>query len=194
MNAGQYNRSAMPNLYAPVDSNPEMARDISGNPTFEAVLQEVNHEREMQAMRYSYVYTLSESIVGQQTLPFNIQIEQGTDFKSLWLTASAFSYDDGQASDFPIPNGLGVTSWAGRGLSVMITDTRSARTLTSGYVPLELLGTPGYGLNFQHPYPFKYFWYRNTKIRFDVRNRDNANRTHRIEIALYGYKLLTPGS
>lgn len=194
MNAGPYNRNAMPAQNRPVPMNPEMSSQISEHPTFEAVIAEVNHERDMQAMRYSYVYTLSETITGQQTLPFNIQIEQGTDFKSLWLTASCFSYDSENATDFPVPNGLGVTSWAGRGLSVMITDTRSARTLTSGYVPIELLGTPGYGLNFQQPFPFKYFWYRNTKIRFDVRNRDNADRTHRFEVALYGYKIVTPGS
>lgn len=175
-------------------SNPEMADDIGGNPTFQAIANEVNHEREVQAMRWNYTYTLSGSIVGQATQPFNITIEQGTDFKSKWLTASAFSYDGDDDTDFPIPNSLGVASWAGRGLSVLVTDTRSGRQLTSGYVAFELLGTPGYGLNFQHPYPLPYFWYRNTKIRFDIRNRDNADRTHYFEIALNGYKILTPNS
>lgn len=183
----------MPGRNAPV--NPEMAQQIEDSPTFSAIAAEVAHQREVQAQKYFYVYTLNDEIVGQTTAPFNIQIEQGTDFWCQWITASAFSYDadEGDETTFPIPNSIGALSWAGRGLSLEITDTRSARKLTSGYVPFELLGTPGYGLNFQNPYPLRYFFYRNTKIRFDVRNRDNENRTHEFSIALAGYKILTPG-
>lgn len=191
MNLQQYNRSPMPR-HAQTLHNPEMANQISENPVFAALANEVEHDRSVQAMKWNYTYVLNDSIVGQQTLPFNIQIEQGTNFKAYWLTASAFSYDGEDATDFPIPNSLGVTAWAGRGLSVRIVDTRSSRELTSGYVPLELLGTPGYGLNFQHPYPFRYFFYPNTLIRFDVRNRDNSDRTHYFHIALNGYKIATP--
>lgn len=175
-----------------VSSNPEMAEEISRNPTFMSVTQQVLQERELQAQRWNYTYTLSDSIAGQVTAPYNITVEQGTDFKCLWLTASAFSYDSENASSFPVPNSLGATAWAGRGLSVQITDTSSGRELTSGFVAFELLGTPGYGLNFQNPFPLKYFFYRNTKIRFDVRNRDNSDRTHYFEVALNGYKVATP--
>lgn len=192
MNLSQYNRSSMPSGMVPV--NPEMAQQIEDSAVFSAIAAEVDHQRNVQAQKWWYVYTLNEEIAGQQTLPFNIQIEQGTDFWCQWITASMFSYDAVNDTNFPIPNSLAVTSWAGRGLSVAITDTRSARTLTSGYVPFELLGTPGYGLNFQNPYPLRYFFYRNTKIRFDIRNRDNKNRTHEFSIALAGYKVLTPGT
>jgi hypothetical protein len=183
--------NAMPQgMYA--DENPEMAGVISENPVFAAIANEVTHAREVQAMRYTYIYGFADEIIGQQTLPFILTIEQGTDFHCLWLTASCFSYDDQADSDFPIPNSLGVTAWAGRGLSVAITDSNSGRELTSGFLPMELIATPGYGLNFQKPYPFKYHFYRNNKIRFDVRNRDNANRTHQFAFALLGYKIVTP--
>jgi hypothetical protein len=172
--------------------NPEMANAINANSVFDAVAKEVQHDRTLTAMRYNYTYTLSDSIVGQQTLPFFITIEQGTDFSCKWMLGSAFSYDAENDTDFPIPNSLGATAWAGRGLSVQITDTRSGRNLTSGFVTWETLLTPGYGLNFQQPYPFRYHFYRNTKIRFDIRNRDNANRTHYFEIQLNGFKVVTP--
>lgn len=185
------NRSAMP--VGPIATkNPEMANAISGSPVFDAVAKEVQHERELTAMRYNYTYTLSDSIVGQQTLPFFITIEQGTDFACKNILGSAYSYDAQEDTDFPIPNSLGATAWAGRGLSIQITDTRSGRNLTSGFVTAETLLTPGYGMNFQQPYPFRYHFYRNTKIRFDIRNRDNANRTHYFDIMLNGFKVVTP--
>lgn len=187
------NRSTMPQPGG-YTQNPQMARNISVNQTFDTVAQQLQHEREIQAMKYDFVYTVSGEVTGQQTRPFNLTIEQGTDFKCLWLTASAFSFegDQGDDTDFPIPNSGGFLYWAGRGLSIQVTDTRSGRQLTSGFVPLELIGTPGYGMNFQNPYPLRYLFYRNTKIRFDVRNRDNSDRSHQFEIALKGFKVLTP--
>lgn len=173
-------------------SNPEMADAISRNPVFAALANEIEHDRERQAMQWQYIYGLSDSIVGQTTAPFNLVIEQGSDFKCVAFTASAFSYDAVNATSFPIPNALGSTAWAGRGLSVSITDTNAGRDLTSGYIPFECLATPGYGINFQHPYPFRFFFYRNNQIRFDIRNRDAATRTHYFAIALLGFKTLTP--
>lgn len=184
-------RSAMPyGQYAA--HNPVMAQQISETPVFDATAKEVEHDRELSAMKYNYTYTLSDSIVGQQTLPFFITIEQGTDFSCKWMLGSAYSYDTQNDTDFPIPNSLGATAWAGRGLSVQITDTRSGRNLTSGFVPWETIMTPGYGMNFQQPFPFRYHFYRNTKIRFDIRNRDNANRTHDFEVQINGFKIVTP--
>jgi len=184
------NRSPMP--YGQQSNAPELAQAISENPTFSALQNEALHEREVQAMRYSYIYPLSGEVVGQQTTTFNITIEQGTDFLCKFMTGSAFSYDAVNASDFPIPNSLGVTAWAGRGLSVQMFDSSSGRELTSGFVPFELVFSPGYGLNVQTPLRWCYYFYRNTKVRFDVRNRDNADRTHYFEIALHGYKIVTP--
>jgi hypothetical protein len=145
-------------------------------------------------MKHEYIYSLDNNIDGQVTSPFYITIENGSDFYCHWITGKAYSYeaDGGDATDFPIPNSLGVTNWAGRGLSVQITDSRTGRKLTSGYVPFECLFAPGYGMNFQHPMPFKYLFQRNSTIQFDIRNRDNADRNHEFSIMLKGYKIYTP--
>ena len=185
------NRSPMPTPGG-FTTNPEMASAIDASPTFLSIADQMLHERNAQAMRYDYLYHLNATVVGQTTQAFDITIEQGTDFKGVWLTGDCFSYDAGNITDFPIPNTLGVTSWAGDGLSIQITDTRSGRQLTSGFVPAKDLLTPGYGLSFQQPYPFRYYWFRNSKIRFDIRNRDNATRSHEINIVLKGYKILSP--
>jgi hypothetical protein len=180
---------------------PELAASIAADATFAALEQEVAHERKVQAMKWWYTYVLTDSIDGQASKPFTITIEQGTDFKCCYLTASMFSYSTSQATSFPIPNSNGTTAyWAGRGLTMRITDTRSGRDLTSGDTPMELFATPGYGLSFIKPFPFHYFFLRNSKVRFDIRNLDNANRSaanscaHSFNIALHGYKYLTPGS
>lgn len=183
-------RSVMPEGY--LADNPDFVNAIEENPVFAAIANEVQHERDSQAMKYLYGYVVEGTVAGQKTLPFNLIIEQGTDFKSLFLTGSFFSYDDQNATDFPIPNSLGATAWAGRGLSVYLTETASNRTLTSGFIPCELLGTPGYGLNFQQPYPFRFYFYANNILRFDVRNRDNANRTHEFAFLLVGFKYVVP--
>jgi len=190
------------NRYSPMpqgqyaDMNPEMADAISDSPVFASIANEVAHEREMQAMRYSFIYGIADTIAVQTTLPFILTIDQGSDFKCIAMTASMFNYDATDATDFPIPNSLGSTAWAGRGLSMMMTDTNAGRDLTSGFIPMELIGTPGYGLNFQNPYPFRYYFRRNNKIRFDVRNRDGVTDSGRsateFAIALLGYKIVTP--
>ena len=195
MPAPQYS-SRNPQLYA--DMNPEMSEAISQSPVFASLANEVEHEREVQAMRYSYIYGIADTIACQTTAPFILTIDQGSDFKCLAITASAFNYDAAVATDFPIPNSLGSTAWAGRGLSVMMTDTNAGRDLTSGFIPFELIATPGYGLNFQNPYAFRYYFRRNNKIRFDVRNRDGVTAlpairaAHQFAIALLGYKIVTP--
>lgn len=188
---GAMDYGASPRPYSP---NPEMAQAIDENSVFSSVKNQVEHQRTVQAMKYFYAYPLTGDVVGQQTSVFTLTIEQGTDFACYGLVGSMYSYDAGNASSFPVPNSAGSTAWAGRGLSARVVDTRSGRELTGGFVALELLLTPGYGLNFQseHGFTFRYFFYRNSKIRFDIRNRDNANRTHHFDIALVGYKILTP--
>jgi hypothetical protein len=175
---------------------PELRASIDANPVFAALEDEIKHERNVQAMKWWYTYTLNDTIVGQTSKPFTITIEQGTDFKCICAVASAFGYDAGNASSFPV---FGNTSWAARGLTVRITDTRSGRELTSGDMPFELWATPGYGVAFVKPFPFRYTFLRNSKIRFDIRNNDNAafaaaTGGHRFSIALHGYKYLTPGA
>ena len=182
---------------------PQLAASISANPVFQALADEVKHERTIQAMKWHYIYTLNDFLLGQDSKPFTITIEQGTDFCCKYMVASAIGYDKNNPSSFPV---FGNTSWAARGLTMRITDTRSGVELTSGDMPFELIATPGYGTAFVKPFPLRYTFLRNSKVRFDMRNNDNAafNATyvagqssgegHRFSIALHGYKYLTPGA
>jgi len=187
--------ATMPQPGQPMPQNVELVSAIDESATFTALAQELTHEREMQAMRHLYFYPLSGSVAGQTTQPFILSIEQGSDFKCMWITGSAFYYDASAThpSAFPIPNSAGNVSWAGRGLSIQITDSGKGRELSSGFIPLECLLTPGYGLNFQQPFPFKYLFERNSKIRIDIRNRETDTAiSHQFEILLIGYKVYTP--
>lgn len=180
---------------------PELAASIAANPVFMALEDEVKHERNIQSMKWWYTYPLNDTILGQTSKPFTITIEQGTDFKCCYMVASAFGYDSVFDSSFPV---FGNSHWAARGLTIRMTDTRTGRELTSGDCPFELFATPGYGTSFVKPFPFRYMFNRNSKIRFDIRNNDNANfgttgqpagtGGHRFSIALHGYKYLTPGA
>jgi hypothetical protein len=173
-------------------SNPEMSQMIDSNPVFSAIAQEVEQERTAQSMKQTFIYNVNGSVRGQETGVFTLLVEQGVNFKCLAISGSCFSYDAVNPTDYPLPNALGVTDWAGRGLSFQITDTRTGNLLTSGFVPAELLLTPGYGFSMIRPIDFRYFFFPNTKMRFDVRNRDNVNRVHEFNLALIGYKIYTP--
>ena len=188
----QYNRSAMP--VGQYTQNPELADAFSQSPTFSTIANEVQHMRDRQAVRWNYTYHLSATVASNTTTPGIITIEQGTDFLCERLTISTFCYDAANASIFPLPNSAGLTSWSSRGLSLRITDSSAGRELTSGFVPVELLASPGFGYNMLIPYPFKYFFYRNAKIRFDLRNRETAaaRADMQVEIALNGFKIMTP--
>lgn len=172
----------------------QLSSEIAGNPTFESITQELGHLREVQAQMVPYIYVLTGTVVGQSQQSFILTIEQGADFKCQWITGSMFSFDTAgaNASTFPLPNALGVQYWAARGLSADITDSRSGNKLTSGFVPMELFCSPGYGLNFQNLFPWRYLFMQNNKLKFDIRNRDNATRTHEFNIALIGHRILTP--
>jgi hypothetical protein len=177
-------------------------RNVKTDSVFAALEAEVDHERHVQAMKYWYSYSTAGIIAGQQSLPFAITIEQGTDFKCIGISASAFAFNPAGGSSFPMPvatAGLAATSWACRGLTVAITDTRAGRTLTSGQVPFELFATPGYGVSFTRMFPFNYFFLRNSKVQFDIRNNENvtfggstvATGATSFSITLHGYKYMT---
>lgn len=182
-------RFAMPRgQYA---DQPHLANEMASNPVFASIMNEVEDERDRQAVRWQYIYGIADTVSTGQTTSFTLTIEQGTDFKCIGITVSAFNYDAANATIFPA---VGNTAWAMRGLSVQIVDANAGRELTSGFIPFELIAAPGYGLNFQNIYPFRYHFYRNNKIRFDVRNRETtaARADHQFAIALLGWKILTP--
>lgn len=170
------------------------------NPTFKAVAQEQVHNREVQRYKFQYVYSVSAIIEAGATTPFVLTIEQDADFLIERITGSMLGpvdittglYDDAGLTDFPQPGTTGgAPTFAGRGLTSQITDQGAGRDLTNGFVPLENLLSPGYGVNLFLPYPFKYFARRNSNIRFDFRNRDTQARQS-VDISILGYKFQMP--
>jgi hypothetical protein len=99
--------------------------------------------------------------------------------------------DAANATSFPVP---GAATFACRGLQVRITDSGAGRELMNNYTPLELIGTPGYGLALLKEFSYKYLFKRTSVIRFDVRLNDIAStgRIHSFAIAFRGMKCLTP--
>lgn len=169
--------------------NPEMSAQISRSNIFSAIAANLEHENIAQAMHHLYSYPLEvPGIVGQSTVAAFINIEQGTDFKCMQIFGSAFSYDAGHPTLFPVP---GATDFAARGLSIKITDSRTGRELIGDFCPVESLLTPGYGINWQTPLDFKYLFPANTKIVVTIKNRDSSSRTHDLSLVLKGFKIAT---
>jgi hypothetical protein len=166
---------------------------------FKQVTAEQLQNSEVQKYKYNYTYTVSALINPATTTPFVLAIEQDADFLFEKFTGSCYGPCDANGiptasnTDFPMP-GIGAgAGFAGRGLTVEISDTGSSRDLTRGAVPVELLLTPGYDLQFHLPYPVKYFAERNSKIRFNFTNRDTqTDARHQVDIAINGYKFQMP--
>ena len=188
----------MPQIHNPLNrtalsssgQSPELTQSINDNATFASLAAQVQQERDSQAMRWAFIYPLSGSLVGQVTAPFILTTETGTEFRILYITGSLFSYNAGVATSFPIPNAMGLTAWAGDGLSCLFRDSRSGRDLCGGFIPMKNLFTPGYGTQFQNPMSFKYTLRGTSMLQFDVRNRDAAGRTHTFDLAFWGYKTI----
>ena len=190
------NRNPMPPVGSNVD-NVGMANSFNSNPVFSAVAQEMYQKREAQAVRWTRIYPISGEIDAAATKTEIITIDQENDFDCYAFLASAFSYNatGGQETDFPAPNDSNNLYWAMRGLTLELTDTSSGRMLTSGEVPFELIATPGYGASFQNPFPFRYYFYRNSKLRVVIRSREtNASRIHKYEFAMVGTAFTAPAS
>ena len=188
------NRDPMPQMGSAVD-NVGMANAFNSNPVFSAVAQEMYQKREAQAVRWTRIYPISGTILAAETKTEIITIDQENDFDCQAFLASAFSYSAtaGQETDFPTPNNSNNRYWAMRGLTVELTDTSSGRMLTSGEVPIELIATPGYGASFQNPFPFRYYFYRNTKLRVVIRSREtHTGRSHNYEFAMVGTAFSAP--
>lgn len=161
---------------------------------YENVSQEAAHFRQVQLGKYDYTYVLNISVANNTTLPAILTIEQDADFFIERITGSCYGPTDANGvrqllsnTDFDM---AGTTAgYADRGLMLKLTDTGAGRELTNGFVPAELMLSPGYGIALHQPYPFRYFALRNTKFRFDIRNRDTvAELFHTISIAVNGYK------
>lgn len=165
-----------------------------GDRVYQSIVQEAAYRRSVQLYKYNYTYTLTAIVAPGGTVPVILSIEQDADFYIEKITGSAYGPCDldgivtpAVATDFDMP-GTAI-GFAGRGISIQITDTGAGRELTNGFVPFELLFTPGYALGFFQPYRIQSLLRRNSKIRFDIRNRDTqANANQQIDIALNGVK------
>lgn len=170
-----------------------------GRQVFMQVAAEQMHNSEVQKYKFNYTYTVSALIEPSTSTPFVLAIEQDADFLFEKITGSAYGPCDENGiptltdTDFPMPGISAGAGFAGRGLTVEISDTGSSRDLTRGAVPVELLLSPGYGIQFHLPYPVKYFAARNSKIKFNFTNRDTSSGArHQVDIAINGYKYQMP--
>jgi hypothetical protein len=155
---------------------------------------EIENFRRVQISKYAFMYGINVPVANNTTLPALLTIEEDADFLVHSITGSAYGPTDvngarqsSTATIFPLAGTA--AGFADRGLMTKITDTGSGRVLTNGWVPLETILTPGYGLSLDTPYPFKYLIRRNSKIQFDLRNRDTTAAVfHFCSIVLNGTK------
>lgn len=161
---------------------------------YKSVVQEAAYRRIVQKFKYNYSYTVTGIIPVNTTSPIILTIEQDADFWIEKITGSVYGpcalvtgLPGSGATDFDMPGTA--AGYAGRGLQVQITDTGAGRELTNGFVPVETILTPGYDIGFFQPYRINYMAKRNSKIRFDFRNRDTqADANQQVDITLNGYK------
>jgi hypothetical protein len=161
---------------------------------YQSIVQEAAYRRDVQLYKYAYTYTLTAIVAPGGTVPVILSIEQDADFFLEKITGSCYGpctaagiVNPANATDFGMP-GTAI-GFAGRGMSIQITDTGAGRELTNGFVPVELIFTPGYMNGFFQPYRLQLLIRRNSKLRFDIRNRDTqVGANQQIDIALNGYK------
>jgi hypothetical protein len=158
-----------------------------GGQLYDAIRKYLNYKKDLQTFRKMHWYTVDGSLAGQDSAPYFITTDQGFAFDCKYATGYAYSYDDGNDTDFPAPNIAGSTAWAADGLSVSIKHSNDGTDFMNGAIPFKLLFAPGYSISFQNALPFEYIFPGNSKIKFDMTNRDNANRTHTFAIVLGGF-------
>ncbi len=164
------------------NTNPNPANANPPAPQFKGAEGSVQIEaqdlRDKQAYKYNFTFPQSVVVPNNGQRAFQIVVDADADFYAERLTGSALGPCDSnglrqvqQPTDFPY---LGTTlGFADRGLMVNVKDGGSRIDLTDGYVPLELIFTPGYDVGtFYIPFPFKYFIRRNAKLVFTFINRD----------------------
>lgn len=159
------------------------------------VREEAAHQAQVAERKHPFIYTVEEVVANNTTYPALLQIEDDAHFQVTHITISALGPTDengvrqnASASDFDLAGTS--TGYADRGLAIQLSES-GGRKFTSGFVPIELMGAPGYGLQYANPYPFKHLLKRNTTLSIDIRNRDTASGLyHAITIAFNGFKYL----
>lgn len=200
---------ANPPFFSQPNTNPNPQNASIPAPQFKnaesAIRLEAQDHRDKQAYRYNFTFPQVVAVPNNGQRNFQIVIDADADFYAERLTGSALGPTDEngnrlviQPTNFPY---LGTTvGFADRGLMVSIKDGGSRIELTDGFVPLELIFTPGYDVGTFHiPFPFKYYLRRNSKLVFTFLNRDTpvgiapiagATLFHFVSAALNGSKYL----
>jgi hypothetical protein len=155
---------------------------------------EIEQFRRIQINKWAFMYVLNVPVANNSSFPALLSIEEDADFVIHSITGSAYGPTDvngirQSAVATVFPQAGTTVGYADRGVSTKITDTGSGRVLTSGWVPLECILSPGYGVSLQNPFPFKHPIRKNSKLQFDLRNRDTtASYYHYCSIVLNGIK------
>jgi hypothetical protein len=169
------------------------------------VITELRHQREVQKNKDLFCYTLALAIPNNSDRTATLNIENDADFICERVTghiiapANEFGVRVVDAeTDYPLVGT--VVGYAEHGLSVKITDT-SDRPMTSGFIPLELILTPGYREQFNTPLPWKKLFPAKSRIKFEFKNRDTKTYGdpptvlyHYVSLMFQGFKYnFTPG-
>ena len=187
---------------------------------FRAIGQEQQDLRDKQIARYNYTYPSQVLVPNAGQRQSFVNVDADADFYCERITGSFRGAVNGTGAAAGIPAlataanqnytsfpmagttaipAAGTPAFPDRGLQVKITDGGSNLTLTDGYVPVECLFTPGYGVQFNIAFPYKYFIRRTAKLTFDFLNRDLAAPAeqvaagglfHLASVVLNGYKYL----
>ena len=191
-------------------TNPNPANDAATPTQFkdaERVVQlEGQNYRDKQAFRYQFIFSQSTVVPNNGQRFFQFIVDADADFYTEELTGSCLGPTDNtgarliaQPTNFPYPGVAGV-GFADRALMCAIKDGGSRIDLTDGFVPVELLLTPGYDIGTFHiPLKYKYYIRRNSKLVFTFLNRDQAvgiapiagaTLFHFVSASLKGFKYL----
>lgn len=174
-----------------------MPVSVAEKNTFTSIAHQMVNARLTQKYKYNFSYVVSTTVNPAQTRPVFLTITQDADFLFEKMTGSAYGPVDSSgipqqsATDFPMPGIAIGQGFAGRGLAMQLIDTGNTRNLTSGFIPVETVLSPGYGTQMYLPYPIKYFAKRNSRIQFDFRNQDTQAR-HQVTVVVNGYKFQMP--
>lgn len=190
------------------------------NAAFRAIEQQQVDLRNKQIARYNFSYPSQVLVPNAGQRQSFVNVDADADFYCERITGSFRGAVNGTGvaagipatatagtqvyTSFPMAGttlipGIGLVAFPDRGLQVKITDGGSNLTLTEGYVPVECLFTPGYGVQFHIAFPYKYFIRRTSKLTFDWLNRDLAAPAeqvaagglyHLASVVLNGYKYL----
>lgn len=172
------------------------------NATFANVVKEQQHLRNAQIVRYNYTYPINVTVPNNGNRLATIIVDQDADFFAKQLTGKVIGPTDSngarlvnQPTNFPMPGTL--MGWADSGVQVKIFDGGSGYDLTDGFVNVETIFTPGYGVQFHIPFAWPYYIRRNSKLNWEFANRDasvgiapiaGATLYHFVGVALNGYK------